>query len=82
MKFIWELETQQRPIIAYGDFPKKSISRVLLPQKSPLKRESSLKLKLVLTGDLLLMRRISLDYFFHHQGFVYHRPMKRFSLRN
>ena len=54
-------------------FLKKSISPVLLGLTSPLKRENSLQLKLVLNGDLLLMRKISLDYFFHHQGFVFTR---------
>ena len=56
-----------------GEFWKKSISPVLLGLTSPLKRENSLQLKLVLNGDLLLMRKISLDYFFHHQGFVFTR---------
>ena len=36
-----------------------------------LKQENSLQLKLVLTGNLSLMRRLSLVYFCHHQGFVY-----------
>ena len=47
------------------------MSLVLLGLTSPLKWENSLQLKLVLNGDLLLMRKISLDYFFHHQGFVF-----------
>ena len=49
------------------------MSPVLLGLTSPLKRENSLQLKLVLNGNLLLMRRISLDYFCHHQGFVFTR---------
>ena len=49
------------------------MSPVLLGLTSPLKWENSLQLKLVLNGDLLLMRKISMDYFFHHQGFVFMR---------
>ena len=49
------------------------MSPVLLGLTSPLKQENSLQLKLVLNGDLLLMSQISLDYFFHHQDFVFTR---------
>ena len=31
---------------------------------------------LVLTGNLFLLHRISLDYFYHHQVFVYMRANK------
>ena len=54
-------------------FLKKSISPVLLGLTSPLKRENSLQLKLVFNGNVLLMRRISMDNFCHHQGFVFTR---------
>ena len=47
------------------------MSPVLLGLTSPLKQENSLQLKLVLNGNLLLMPWISLDYFCHHQGFVF-----------
>ena len=50
---------------------KKSISQVLLGLKSHLKWENSLQLKLVLTGNLLLLHWISLDYFYHRQIFVH-----------
>ena len=48
------------------------ISRVLL-DLSRLKRENNPYLKLVLTVNLFLLRRISLDYFHYHQVFVYTR---------
>ena len=54
-----------------GDFWKKSISPVLLGLTSSLKWENSLYLKPVLNENLLLMRRLSLDYFC--QGFVFTR---------
>ena len=55
-----------------SDFKEKIyIYPVLLSLTSSLKRENSLLLKLVLYGNLLLMHWISLDYFCHHQGFVF-----------
>ena len=57
---------------------KKLISPVLLGLTSPLKREYSLQLKLVLNVNFLLMRQISLDYFCHHHNLIFTRAKNNF----
>ena len=47
----------------------KSISQVLLGLTSRLKWENSIFLKLVLTGNFLLLQRISLDYFYQPSNY-------------
>ena len=61
---------------------KKLISQVLLGLTSRLKRENFHYLKLVLTGNLLLLHQISLDYFYHFQVFVYTRGNKNLFVTN
>ena len=61
---------------------KKSISQVLLGLTSCLTRENSLDLKLLLTGSLLLLHQLSLDYFYHHQVFVYTHGAKNLFVTN